>query len=47
MKLLIMQIKKNVDTLIDDSKEAGVELAQRKLSICCYLITRMQGKIVT
>jgi hypothetical protein len=38
----IYAIKKNTDTLIDASKET-----QRKLNICCCLVTRMQGKIMT
>jgi hypothetical protein len=37
-------IKKNMETLIDASKEVGLEINIGKtkyLSICCYLITRM------
>jgi hypothetical protein len=40
-------IQKNTQTLIDDSKEVSLEVTQRKLSICCYIVTRMQGKIMT
>jgi hypothetical protein len=39
-------IKKNTNTLIDASKEGGLEV-NRDLSICCCLVTRMQGKIMT
>jgi hypothetical protein len=38
-------IKKNTQTLIDASKEVGPEVNTEKLSICCCLITIMQGKI--
>jgi retron-type reverse transcriptase len=34
-------IKKNTETLIDASKEVGLKINIEKLSICCYLITRM------
>jgi hypothetical protein len=34
-------VKKNTETSIDASKEVGLEKMQRKLSICCYLVTRM------
>jgi hypothetical protein len=34
-------IKKNTETLIDASKEIGLEINVGKLSICCYLVTRM------
>jgi hypothetical protein len=40
-------IKKNTETLIDASKEVGLEVNTRKLSICCGLISRMQCKIMT
>jgi hypothetical protein len=40
-------IKKNMETLIDASKEVGLEVTQRKLGICCCLVTRMQGNIMT
>jgi hypothetical protein len=40
-------IKKNTETLIDASKEAGLEVKTEKTSVCCCLITRMQGKIMT
>jgi hypothetical protein len=34
-------IKKNTETLIDASKEVGLEINVEKLSICCNLVTRM------
>jgi hypothetical protein len=34
-------IKKNTETLIDASKEVGLEINVDKTSICCYLVTRM------
>jgi hypothetical protein len=34
-------VKKNTETLIDASKEVGLEINVKKLSECCYLITRM------
>jgi hypothetical protein len=34
-------IKKNTETLIDASKEVGLEINAEKTSICCYLVTRM------
>jgi hypothetical protein len=40
-------IKKITETLIDTSKEVGLELKAKKLSICCCLVTRMQSKIMT
>jgi hypothetical protein len=40
-------IKKSTETLIDAGKEVGLEINAEKLSICCCLVTRMQGKIVT
>jgi hypothetical protein len=42
-------IKKNTETLISASKEVGLEVNAYKtnISICCYLVTRMQGKIRT
>jgi hypothetical protein len=39
-------IKKNTETLIDTSKEAGLE-ENIKEGTCCCLISRMQGKIMT
>jgi hypothetical protein len=39
-------IKKNIETLIDVSKEVGVERNIEKTK-CCFLITRMQDKIGT
>jgi hypothetical protein len=35
----IATIKKNTESLIDASKEVGLDLTQRKLSICCCLVT--------
>jgi hypothetical protein len=40
-------IKKNTETLTDASKEVGLQADAEKLIICCCLVTRMQGKIVT
>jgi hypothetical protein len=40
-------IQKNTVTLIDASKEVGLEVNTKKLSICCCLIARMQDKIIT
>jgi hypothetical protein len=37
-------IKKKPETLIDASKEVGLQI---KVSTCCYLVTRMQVKIGT
>jgi hypothetical protein len=37
----INTVKKNTKTLIDASKNAGIEINVEKLSICCYLVTRM------
>jgi hypothetical protein len=34
-------IKKNMETLIDANKEVGLEINVEKVSICCYLVTRM------
>jgi hypothetical protein len=34
-------INKNTETLIDASMEVGLEINQRKPSICCYLVTRI------
>jgi hypothetical protein len=34
-------ITENTETLIDASKEVGLEINVEKLSICCYLVTRM------
>jgi hypothetical protein len=39
--------EKHRNFLIDASKEAGLEVNAEKLSICCYLATRMQGRIMT
>jgi hypothetical protein len=34
-------IKKNTQTLIDASKEVGLEENAEKTNICCSLVTRM------
>jgi hypothetical protein len=39
--------KKNTQTLIYASKEVGLEINTEKTSICCCLITRMLGTIMT
>jgi hypothetical protein len=38
-------INKNTETLIDASKEVGVEVNTEK-SLCCCLVARMQSKIM-
>jgi hypothetical protein len=40
-------IKKNTQTLIDASKEIGLEVNTEKTNICSCLVTKMQGKIMT
>jgi hypothetical protein len=40
-------IKKNTGTLADASKEVGLEVNTEKLSIYCWLVTRMQDRIMT
>jgi hypothetical protein len=40
-------INKNTETLIDASKEVGLEINIEKLSICCCVVCRMQVKIGT
>jgi hypothetical protein len=40
-------IKRNTETLTDASNEGALEINYRELSICCYLITRIQVKIGT
>jgi hypothetical protein len=40
-------IKKNMETLIEASKEVGLEVNQRKLSICCCFVSRMRGNVIT
>jgi hypothetical protein len=40
-------VKKNKETLIHASNELGLEIRERKLSICCYLVTRLRLKIGT
>jgi hypothetical protein len=37
-------IDENTETLIDTSKEVGLEINVEKLSICCYFIPIMQVK---
>jgi hypothetical protein len=39
-------IKKNTGNSIDPNKEVGLEVNAEK-TICCHLVTRMQGKIMT
>jgi hypothetical protein len=39
-------INKNAQTLIDASKEVSLEVNTEK-TVCCCLVTRMQGKIMT
>jgi hypothetical protein len=39
-------INKNTETLIGASKEVGLEVNAEKISICCCLITRPQGKLL-
>jgi hypothetical protein len=36
-------INKNTETLIDASKEVCLEINVEKLSICCYLVTRIKS----
>jgi hypothetical protein len=40
-------IKKIRETLIDASTEVGLEMNARKFYICCSLVTRIQGKVIT
>jgi hypothetical protein len=42
----IETINKHTVSLMDTSKEVGLEVTQRKLSICCCLVTRIQNKIM-
>jgi hypothetical protein len=42
-----MKTVKKTEKLIDASKEAGIDVNAEKTSICCFLVTRMQGKIMT
>jgi hypothetical protein len=37
-------IKKNTETLIDASKEVGLEINIEKQSTCCYLVTGCRSK---
>jgi hypothetical protein len=39
-------MKKDTETLIDASKEVGLEVSAEK-NICCCLVTRMKNKILT
>jgi hypothetical protein len=43
----IYTISKNTGTLINASEDVGMEINVEKLSICCFLIARMQVKIRT
>jgi hypothetical protein len=38
---------KNTQTLIDASKEVGLEVMAEKVSVCCCLVTRMQSTMMT
>jgi hypothetical protein len=40
-------VKKTIEILIDASNAVGLEVTAEKRSICCCLVTEMQGKIVT
>jgi hypothetical protein len=40
-------IKKNTETLIDASKEVGLDIDAEKTKYMVCLISRMQGKIIT
>jgi hypothetical protein len=41
-------LKKNTEALINASNEVGLEVnADEIVSICCCLVTRMEGKIMT
>jgi hypothetical protein len=40
-------IKKNAQTLVNTSNEVGLEVNRENLSICCCLVTRIQGRIMT
>jgi hypothetical protein len=37
----IYTLEENTESLIDASKEVGLEIDVEKTSICCYLVTRM------
>jgi hypothetical protein len=41
----IDNIKKNTETLIDASKEGGLEINIEKTKLCCCLVTGMQVRI--
>jgi hypothetical protein len=47
LEVNIDTVEKNAETLINASKEVGLEINIGKLNICCYLVTRMQVKIGT
>jgi hypothetical protein len=42
----INTIKKNIETLIDASKDVGLEINAGKLRICCCLFTKMEDNII-
>jgi hypothetical protein len=44
MNVLEDDIKKSTQYLIDASKKVGLEVNAYKLSIYCYLVTRIQDK---
>jgi hypothetical protein len=39
-------VKKNTETLIDATKEVGLEVNAERTKYCC-LVTKMQGKFMT
>jgi hypothetical protein len=39
-------IKESTEVQLDASKKLGLEVNARKLSICSYLVTRLQDKII-
>jgi hypothetical protein len=40
-------IKRNTETLIDASKEVDLHVNTKKTTVCCHLVTGMQGKMMT
>jgi ribosomal protein L30/L7E len=40
-------IKKYTETVIDSSEEIGQAVNAQETSVCCCLVTRMKGKIMT
>jgi hypothetical protein len=43
----IVTINENTQSIIDGSKEIGLEVNRETVSICCCVVTKMQGKIMT